>query len=365
MKSLEFLRSSSQRVDAEVSSINLMAREGDARDIPAWLELYRTRSLLYPAANWDILPEMWKSLLDTGRLLLFVVEDRSRPLLSRFVSCCAAIFVTDAFCEEAKKTLSPCFGVELTQLHLAQKLPLLTRGMIAEENAGRGLNVMICFESWREGAISSQQALAVREKQGAALHLALSGYRIKELLANPLDHQSFQQWIDGGARLRRDGGEGFRSDWKNLRPRIVGLTNEEAEAHPGSHLSSLFVYNRPRFSFSRAEQKLLQHALTGETCQGLAAGLGLSAWTVKKRWHSIYARVTAIDSEILPPPIAEGPDAHSRGLERRRRLLNYLRQHPEELRPYRSRIPRLGLVAHAFCYFSLLASSWNPDFLPA
>jgi hypothetical protein len=54
---------------------------------------------------------------------------------------------------------------------------------------------------------------------------------------------------------------------------------------------------------------------------------------VKKRWHTIYERVVRADHDLLPAPIQNGPPTHLRGAERRRRLLNYLRQHPEELRP--------------------------------
>lgn len=71
----------------------------------------------------------------------------------------------------------------------------------------------------------------------------------------------------------------------------------------------------------------------GETCEKLATSLSVSPWTVKKRWHAIYDRVLDVDRELLPPPIAYGAQASSRGEERRRYLLNYLRQHLEELRP--------------------------------
>jgi hypothetical protein len=72
----------------------------------------------------------------------------------------------------------------------------------------------------------------------------------------------------------------------------------------------------------------------GETCEKLAAALSISPWTVKKRWSAIYERVADVDSELLPPAVANGAHALSRGAERRRYLLNYLRQHLEELRPY-------------------------------
>jgi hypothetical protein len=83
-----------------------------------------------------------------------------------------------------------------------------------------------------------------------------------------------------------------------------------------------------------SEQMLLQHALMGETSDELAASLFISPWTVKKRWHAIYERVADVDRELLLPPVANSPDATSRGGERRRHLLYYLRQHLEELRPF-------------------------------
>jgi hypothetical protein len=55
---------------------------------------------------------------------------------------------------------------------------------------------------------------------------------------------------------------------------------------------------------------------------------------VKKRWQAIYERVGDVDRELLLPPVAHGPNITARGAERRRRLLHYLRQHPEELRPF-------------------------------
>lgn len=82
----------------------------------------------------------------------------------------------------------------------------------------------------------------------------------------------------------------------------------------------------------------------------------MSPWTVKKRWHEIYDRVAEVEPELLPPAIAEGPRAHSRGAERRRRLLNYLRQHPVELRPSPARLLGCDVLPIAFFFSSILAS---------
>ena len=89
------------------------------------------------------------------------------------------------------------------------------------------------------------------------------------------------------------------------------------------------------FTLASRSERSLQHALMGQTCEKLATSLCLSPWTVKKRWQAIYERVMDVDNELLPPSIACGAHGSSRGAERRRHLLNYLRQHLEELRPFK------------------------------
>ena len=155
----------------------------------------------------------------------------------------------------------------------------------------------------------------VREKQSEAFHSALSGYQIKELLAEPIGEEALQ-WIAMPAHLRRDYSDYFQENGipipePSQRSWLVGLTKGEALAHPGSHLAGSFVYTRPRFHFTSAEQALLQRALMGETGEELAKSLCLSPWTVKKRWQAIYERVATVDSELLPPPVTNGAEVAS------------------------------------------------------
>jgi DNA-binding CsgD family transcriptional regulator len=268
---------------------------------------------------------------------LFLVENRARPLGSRIVSFSATVFATDAFCCEAQSTLPPYLGVQVAQRYLSSELPILNREHVARANAGDGLNVMLCFEGWEHDALSREQILAVREKQSAAFHVAHHGYRVKEFIADSIGEEAFQWMLGSGARLRRDYLGYFQRNGVPIpksshRPRLVGLTKEEAFANPGRHLSSFFVYTPPRFDFNRSEQMLLRHALMGKTCEELATSLFISPWTVKKRWRAIYERVADVDRELLLP-VANSPERTSRGAERRRHLLHYLRQHLEELRP--------------------------------
>jgi hypothetical protein len=325
-----------------IRGISLMARKGGVRDLANCHVLHESLRLPYAETSRRILPEIWRTLLCNGAMQLFLVEDRAKPVASRVVSFSAVVFVADEFCSEARLTLPPYLGVELARRYLSCQLSVLNREQVARANAGEGLNVVMCFEGWARDGFSPEQLLAIREKQGEAFHLALHGYRVKEFLAEPVGGETSQWMLNAGACLRRDYSNYFRKKRlskaeSSQRPCLVGLTKEEALAHPGSTVAGLFIYSPPRFHFSRSHRVLLQRALMGETCEQLAASLCLSPWTVKKRWHAIYDRVTDVDSELLPTPIAYGVHVSSRGAERRRHLLNYLRQHLEELRPFEPR----------------------------
>jgi DNA-binding CsgD family transcriptional regulator len=316
-----------------------MARGGFAEDVTPCHTLHRSLGLPYTSAYWRALPDMWRAMLSKGAMKLFLVEDRARPLDSRVISFSTIVFVNDEFCSETRSTLAPYLSIDLARRYLSHQLPVLNREQVARANAEDGLNVVMCFEGRVCDDFSPEQVLALREKQSEALRLALSGYRVKEFLAEAVGREASQWMLDAGAYVRRDYSNYFRKHGVPVsksprRPLLVGLTKAQAVANPGSLVAGLFAYTRPRFHFSRSQRMLLQHALMGETCEALATSLCISPWTVKKHWHAIYDRVADVDRELLPPSTAYGPHISSRGAERRRHLLRYLRQHAEELRPY-------------------------------
>jgi DNA-binding NarL/FixJ family response regulator len=95
----------------------------------------------------------------------------------------------------------------------------------------------------------------------------------------------------------------------------------------------VFDYHPPILRFSPSEQRLLTFALSGVTDEQLAEALGISVSGVKKMWISIHRRVEASMPDLIPESHSREVPTNSRGKEKRRRLLAYLRDHPEELRP--------------------------------
>jgi hypothetical protein len=118
-------------------------------------------------------------------------------------------------------------------------------------------------------------------------------------------------------------------------PHFIGISRELALSRLGTWIGSLFIYEPPHLGFRPSEQRLLLAALRGGRDEDLAHELGLSLSAVKKRWLSIYERVAACDSRIIPIAHSGHDGASERGKEKKQRLLAYLREHPEELVQHR------------------------------
>ena len=108
---------------------------------------------------------------------------------------------------------------------------------------------------------------------------------------------------------------------------LLRLTAEEALVDPYSRFCALFFPPKPCFHFSFGEQMLLEYALLEYSDDEATSRLHLSPDAVKKRWRSIYRKV-----DMKAPELLGGAES---GTARRRTLLQHLRQHLEELRPYR------------------------------
>jgi DNA-binding CsgD family transcriptional regulator len=89
----------------------------------------------------------------------------------------------------------------------------------------------------------------------------------------------------------------------------------------------------PRFRLTLREQDVLRLAIDGHTDDSIAQSLAESSSNVKKHFRSIYDKVERSGVADALPRTETLPAGH-RGTEMRRYVLNYLREHPEELHPY-------------------------------
>jgi hypothetical protein len=235
---------------------------------------------------------------------------------------------------------SPLPHLALTLLHAA--LPaagtpvFLTFEEIARGNSGGGLTLVPMF--WLQQSYDpSDPETHVLLAHGLQLFFQRHrGYRLNRILKDVPAHLSSAH-LDVGFRehYRFDAGTplsfcpevGLESDHF-----VYAASRAEAEgAWPGKTIGHLFAYQAPRCGFTRHEQQVLARAADGLTDTQIAEHLGVTIAAVSLRWRSIYTRVMERAPFVLQP---EEAASGIRGPEKRRQVIAFVTEHPEELRPH-------------------------------
>lgn len=115
------------------------------------------------------------------------------------------------------------------------------------------------------------------------------------------------------------------------RPFLLGVRREEALAAPGSFAFALFATPQPCLHLTASDQAVLCLALEAHTDEAIARALGTAVVTVKKHWEAINRKVARSGVAILSEE-PEGKGAAQRSREKRRLVVEYVRNHPEEIR---------------------------------
>ncbi len=312
--------------------MHLVYRPARMEDVSACARL--VPELLYALAPdlHELLPPLWRRWLHEGIGQLTVIEDAERPPEARLVAFGSSVFVGDTFAAEARHCLPPPILAQLARQPSGGSSPLLSAEAVRAANGGAGLCVLVPVIGWDAQALSAEELRWVKARLIEAFFYRHAGYRVKELLQEVYSQEEMERGRVIGISLRTDYERFLPAEGvpPARRPYLVGVTKEEC--HDGSMVSPLFLYAPPRFGFRPGEQDMLCLALLGSSDAEVALALHVSPGTVHKRWQTIYERVLQHSHDWFPVAAADAP--HTRGTEKRSRLLSYLRHHPEELRPH-------------------------------
>jgi hypothetical protein len=283
------------------------------------------------------LPNVWCSLLRNDALVSAVIEDLDCAQEDRLVAFGVSVFVTDDFLRHAKRPPLFWMGPELIRRTLRNESPILDPRAIRQANSGEGLNIFTWEVDVRPSDNAEFSAISV-ELMRSFLEFH-SGFKIKEVVGQQPFGPVFELSAQAGGWLFQAPSGHYVGSWnvdavqQAGAPFLMGCTGEIARQHPGTWLGAVFEYTPPRLFLTGSEQRLLRIALGGRTDEETAAALKVSTSAVKKCWQSIYARVSLRLPELLPDDSGAPWSPSRRGTEKKRRLLSYLRVHPEELRP--------------------------------
>lgn len=313
--------------------MHLTYRPASAQDIEPCLKMLPPEFECAPRLRAKF-AGLWQQWLRAGIMQMTVIEDGVRPPDARQIAFGSSVFVTDAFAEEAKTTLAPHLSAQIVQRCLEGRSPLLSLSAARAANSGPGLTLLILHIGWQE-ALAAEETRWVKGKLLEAMLFTYGGYQLKEVLQEIYSEAECRRGMAAGALVKNDYAAFYQAHPEALPPperRSYLIGGHRDEVPDGSYLSPLFFYSPPRFFFKVGEQEILRLALLDRADVEIAQTLNLSPSAVQKRWRAVYESVAAVQPDFFPTA-AHSSAAATRGTEKRRHLLGYLRAHLEELRP--------------------------------
>lgn len=330
--------------------MRLVERSTKIEDFPACLRIIAqdTPFLNKVGPAQSTLRDLWSHLLTSGAGISAVIEDQgtSSP---KVVGFAMSIFVTDAFISECTKNPDQYVLHGLLEHWAKGQSAVLDYAAIKRGNSGNGLNLLGLHTSWIDKYDDSLNGpndwrMIVRDKMRDSLYRYHAGFRLKSLFKEIYGDEERDRYLSFGMNLwpnkefydKRDALINDR-DWIKRQPYLVGIRNFEALS-PDKELQfarPLFAnYQEPRFHFTRSQQEVLLQASFGKTDIDIAKALGISNASVRQLWKRIFDQV---DFEAI---VEASPDGNSSegdeswGKTKKYRVVEYLRQHPSELRPH-------------------------------
>jgi hypothetical protein len=244
-----------------------------------------------------------------------------------------ASFVKKSFAEHEVLNPTPGLNSRIIESIDSGNSVIATYEEVQDANTQGDLQQVVLDTSWKNGLLSPVQVDEVRVMLGRAYQELFGGYNLSRVLWESVD--DLDLWQIRGSRGFRvvDQFDAYRranpdTKWNPNRA-LSEATVKTMREDPHSVASDLFHLHEPQFAFTPGEQQLLETALEGFDDAAAAKSLFVSVAGIKRRWANIFGRVSAIRPDLCP---SDGDG--TRGIQKRQRVLTYIRNHPEELRPF-------------------------------
>jgi hypothetical protein len=276
----------------------------------------------------------WQAMLQMGSFIGTVVKSDAPRGGRWIIGAGAAVFVTRAFADREVASPQPGLNARLIATIDAGRPEVLSESQLRLANATGGLDLLILWAGWRQD-VDSRLHSEVENLLSMSFMRVGWGWRFHRLFREGMDpftiaHAKSQQIFgvqDGYDAYYRRHPEERGSEARML----FVCSKEDALALPASNASLIFTYREPTLRLGDCAQEILVAALEGRTDEQLAVTLGLKLPTLKKRWAAVFQHIAVVRPDLLPTDHRR--HLSTRGPQKRHALLEYLRRHPEELKP--------------------------------
>jgi DNA-binding CsgD family transcriptional regulator len=314
---------------ARANAMDLALRDATPSDFAQCLALLASPLLCDPARR-DALCDFWSEIIRSGAGTAAVAADAVDPTL--IIHFGFSVFISDERTQDYRRCTTPLLARRLVEEFAAGGCPFLRGPELARANAEPGLNLLVTHYGRRSGDPrvdianyeSSRRALRGWNLRSFTVECFTESQRDMRAWGKSLGYSVLEYSPD---RLRA------ADIPPNRAPFLLTAARCELAGNTGYGTNLLFLsFSPPRLGLNARQQQLLSLALDGGTDLTIARAAGISEAAVKKHFRMIYDKVSGTG---IVDSLAVKRTLEKRGAEARRHLLNYLRDHPEELRPYR------------------------------
>lgn len=324
-----------QTIDLPLPTVNLLQRPpGPGRPVRGrplrHADLAEAHTLVpgWLALDDDVraaLPVLWTRLLGQPGFSAEVIEDLSRPPGQRLLGLGMTVALDAAWQAHLREHPPPHAGARWYRDFIDGRTAPLDDRALGRANAGGQVGMLVLHYAQRAIDPTRHEVQQVMLVAMQLFRQAHGGLQLQDVWQEAL--------AEGGDYLQ---GMGFRRRTARGagQPDLHGLSRDEAaRIFPGQPVRDVFHFAPPVLGFSGAERRALRLAVAELTDEEIADEIGISTHTLKKLWRSVCERAADRLPEVFAVAASDAAQG-TRGPEKRRHLLHYLRQHPEELRPW-------------------------------
>lgn len=304
------------------------------RDLPACMGLLPPHLGLSPAQR-AALPALWKGLIREPSVISGVMEDSALPVDQRLQAWGVTMALRQSVVAALALDSAPRAWLSRRVYAglLDGTIEPMTDREIGIDNARGELVLLVMHYSMRHTALDDPYVHKVVAIALDTFRVFHDGYQLRALFyenSAALEPIALSSGFD--VRPLADA-EAVQHLPPTERPALYALTREDARRRlPGPPARNSFEHQPPRFRFNASQRRLLWHALFEDRDDALLPLLDVSTHGLKKLWRGIYDRIESVAPDFFGEAAAD--DDGKRGPEKRRQVMGYMRQRPEELRPW-------------------------------
>jgi hypothetical protein len=278
----------------------------------------------------------WETIFKNGDSRVAYLVEKMAPGSREVVGFGMAVFVTSVFADAMLADPQPGLNARIIESIDAGHSVIPSYRYLEAANASATLDHVIMYSCEKQDRLDSNELSLVRNHLARAYMESFVGYRLRRMLYEIVREDEFEK-IKGYRgirivkRLSAPDSPGIPSLWKGNRA-LCAATGESFSDDPASIAARPFIDRPvPVLDFTSSQKRLLMAALRGAENAELAEHLCRTPAAIKRTWSGIFEKCVQHNPALLP-----ATKGSLRGQQKRYKVMAYIREHPEEIRPFPS-----------------------------